>query len=99
MRSEDEPILEKPDPFAHWGYGAGDPAAQPPEEMAAASARDEPAVRRRASKRVLVALVGVGTLAALALVLAVGQGGGSAAFVPTRVSQAAYVTTREPGYK
>lgn len=67
--------------------------------MAAASASDEPAVRRPASKRLLVAVLGVGTLAAVALVLALVQGGGGAPFVPTRVSQAAYVTTREPGYK
>jgi hypothetical protein len=99
MRPQDEPTVEQPDPFAGWRYGAAQPSAEP--ATPAAGATEAPRVPRARPSRRLAALLGVGTLAVLAAVLALTQAGGGGPLAPitTPVTRAAYVTGLEPGFK
>jgi hypothetical protein len=100
MCPPDEPTAELPDPFAGWRYGAPEPPVEPAAQTPAA-ATEQPRVPRERPSRRVAALVGAGTLAALAGVLALTQGGGGGPLAPasTPVTRAAYVTGLEPGYK
>jgi hypothetical protein len=99
MGPQDEPAAGQPDPFAGWRYGAPEPPAEPAAQTATAAPEQLRVSRGRSSRRVAT-IVGAGSLAALAAVLALTLGGGGSPLAPaTPVTRAAYVTASEPGYR